>query len=340
MVAFGLAFAGGVYAVGQAIGMWDAAEPSAGTEGPVIPAGWRVHRAAGITIALPPSWMVLGPRDNWDARAFRRKNPELARYIGVVRRGRSPNNKLMAFDTSRLAVRTVRREGFATNLGIIKTRVSASRAAIWKQYRAAVRKLPGRIGPAQSRRVTLAGRPALTIRVRTKAVGSAGRTVISVTQWSVVSGDYHYVITFGTARGAERRYAGFAKQMLATLELPKPPRRPPPGSFAARANRVCDSHLPPASARELGEARGTRVAARVIAAQVKALRALEPPAALAGKYDLMLRYAAKLPSEMRRYADALRDDDELGTARARARGDRTAKAASKLANELGLTSCS
>lgn len=342
MVAFALALIGGVYAVGQAIGMWDvgeAAESSSDDEGPVIPVGWRVHRAAGITIALPPSWKVLGPEENWDARAFRRHNPEFARYVGVARRGRSANNKLMAFDTSRLAARTLRREGFVTNLGIIKAPVSASRAAVWKRYRAAVRGLPGRIGPIRSQRVTLAGKPALSTRVRTEVMGSAARTVISMTQWSVVSGDYHYVITFGTARGAEKRYAGFVRQMLASLELPKPPRRPPPGSFAARANRVCDSHMPPASARELGEARRTRVIARAIAAQAEALRALEPPAALAGKYDLMLRYAAKLPGEMRQYAGALDAGDDLAAARARTRGDRAAKSASRLAGELGLTSC-
>jgi hypothetical protein len=339
MVAFAVALAGGVYVVGQAIGMWDAAEPSAGTEGPVIPAGWRIHRAAGIKIALPPSWKVLDPRENWDSSAFRRQNPELAKYIGVARRGRSPNNKLMAFDTSRLAAQTLRRDGFATNLGIIKAPVADPRAAMWKRNLVGLRGIPGRIGPVESRRVTLADRAALSTRVRTEARSTTGRVVLSTAQWSVVEGGYEYVITFGTTRGAERRYAGFVKQMLATLELPKPSKRPPPGSFASRANRICDSHLPPASARELEEAPRTRVIARVIAAQVRALRALEPPAALARKCDLMLRYAARLPGEMRRYADSLDAGDKLGAGRARTRGDRAAKAASKLARELGLASC-
>jgi hypothetical protein len=339
MVAFALFLAGGVYAVATATGMWDVPESERPDDGPDIPEGWRIHRAAGIAVALPSSWTVLGRSEGWDTSAFRRANPELARYLGEAARGRSPNNKLMAFDTSPLARVIFRRSGFATNFGIIKAPSSDSRSRVWKQNLAGLRGIPGRIGPVRSRRVTLAGRPALWTRFRTEAASARGRALLSTTQWSVVSSGYEYVLTFGTMRSAEQQYARFVEQMLKTLVLPEPRERPPGTSFAARANRICDSHLAPASASKLGEAERIRVIAPVYVAQIRDLRALEPPPALAGKYDAMLHHAAKIPGGMRRYADALDAGHERAAAAARARTDRAAKAASKLSRELGLTSC-
>jgi hypothetical protein len=339
MVAFVLFLAGGIYAVATATGMWDVAESERPDDGPDIPDGWRVHRAAGIAVALPSTWIVLGRSEGWDTRAFRRDNPKLARYLGEAARGRSPKNKLMAFDTSPLARTIFRRSGFATNFGIIKTPVSDSPAAIWRRNLVGLRGIPGRIGPVRSRRITLAGRPALSTSFRTEATSARTRAVLSTSQWSVVSGGYEYVLTFGTVRSAERQYAAFVEQMLETLVLPEPRKQPPATSFAARANRICDSYLAPASARKLGEAERVRVIARVYVAQIRDLRALEPPPDLAGRYDAMLHHAAKIPDRMRRYADALDAGRERAAAAARARTDRAARAASKLSRELGLTSC-
>ena len=140
--------------------------------------------------------------------------------------------------------------------------------------------------------------------------------------------DYHYAITFGTSCRAEKRYAGFVTQMLASLELPKPPRRPPPGSFG----RLRESGLRLPHAARLGarawrgpahprhRPRARRAGGGASCARTSGGgpgREVRPHASL----------AAKLPEEMRRYAGALDAGDELAAARARTRADRAAKAA-------------
>jgi hypothetical protein len=339
MVAFVLALAGGVYAVAEATGMWDVPESRRPGDGPAVPAGWQVHHAAGVTIALPPTWAVLGPKERWDTKAFRRANPELAQFVGTSERGRSANNELMAFDTGALGKRVLRRDGFATNLGLIVSPVSLPRAAVWRADLAGLRGLPGRLGRIESRRVEVAGRPALHIRYTVAAEGAAGRTSISTAQWSVVIGGRQYVLNFATTPSAERRYADFVAQMLSTLAFPAPPPAPPARSFAARADRVCDSHHPSPGVKKLDEADRLRAIADVYVAQVKDLRRLEPPPALATRYAAMLRHGAAIPGELRRYADAVEAGSRQAAAKARGRAERSGKAASDLAEELGLTSC-
>jgi hypothetical protein len=339
MVAFFLALAGGVYAVAQATGMWDVPESRRPGDGPAVPAGWQVHHAAGVTIALPPTWAVLGPKERWDTKAFRRANPELARFLGTVERGRSANNELMAFDTGALGKRVLRRDGFATNVGLFVSPVSLPRAAVWRSDLAGLRSLPGRLGRIESRRVEVAGRPALHIRYTVAAEGAAGGTSISTAQWSVVIAGRRYVLTFATTASADRRYADFVAQMLSTLAFPGPPPVPPARSFAARADRVCDSHDPSPAVKELDEADRLRAIADVYVAQVKDLRKLEPPPALATRYAAMLRHGAAIPGELRRYADALEAGRNKEAANARGRAERSGMAASDLAKELGLTSC-
>ena len=339
-------FVGVLYGGGNALGVWDEFEspwtaPGTRAEGGT-PTDWKVHRAAGFSIALPDTWKAVGSKEKWDTAALARSNPRLARFFRTTVSRRIPYMKLIAFDTGPRARRIAQRNLFATNLNVIQARISIPRADLWRREVAALRSLPGRVGPVRRWHADIDGRSALKLRSHIAARSlDKRRLVISITQWSVVAGGYEYVITFTTTKQNERAYAKTFETSAQSLTLLEAPAEPAPDSnaFADRANDICAAHVVPATGKNITAAQRARRAANVVAAQILELKRLQPPRAQAARYHAMLAAADRLLAAMRRYADAAARKDGNAAGRAMQDVAREGRVASRHARAIGLTVC-
>ena len=335
-------FFGTLYVGGQALGTWEGPKKPASRLAPgEVPRHWNIHEAAGFRIALPKSWKLLGPKEDWDRAKFRRLNPEFVKYLGESARRRHPNSKLHAFDVGRRARRIARRELFVTNMGVMKTPVSVRRLKLWSRDLRALESLPNRVGSVRRRAVWIGGHGAMRFRTLVRMRSPNGRRfVLSLTQWSVVAGRYEYVLSFTTTRSGDAAYAAMFDKSAKTFALPGVALRDTArGRFIREANLICASHFPPSSIEKLGPVQQLHVLTGVVAAQIRAMRLLSPPEESARSYERMLDNADRLLVGMKRYTAALARNNPGAARRAKRVSDRAGTKASRLARALGLRDC-
>jgi len=159
--------------------------------------------AAGLSLALPTSWKVVDGSAAAKAAvaSLGKENPQLA---GVLSQLGNPGSVIKFFAFDPVGART-----FATNVNVLVSPIPAS--VTLAQYLEAARRefqsLPGRIGSATTRVVTLPGGRAARTDVRFGLTVRGRRLVTDVTQWAFLQPRKSVVVSYTTTASGAARYA-------------------------------------------------------------------------------------------------------------------------------------
>jgi hypothetical protein len=313
--------AGGTYVAGDRLGAWDpiavlgSAQRDRSDE-----AGWTTHRAAGFSIALPNTWVPKKLPRGAVAAAWR-ANPEFTKLVDQVEKSTAWKKGFQAFDTSQQARAMAAREHFATNVNIIKARVSLPAKEVWKRDLKGLASLPNRVGRTRHSRVVIAGGPALKVESHVRfRLPAGGRLVLSWTQWLVVDDGFEYVITYTTTKRAEKSYAAtFAKSAASFVVLP-PKTKPKSATtgkvkpFRELADDACITYVPDyLPVTTAGRARATAHGFAVLA---RKLRRIHAPRGSRADYRAMLASIDDIVAGLRREATFLAQDSTYEAYRA------------------------
>ncbi len=286
-------FAGLFFVTGKTLGLWDPLEPA-----PSPPPRWTTHEAGRFSIELPPSWEQVGSKVDVAG-----SDPAFAKLVAQTRRAVKTKEGFHAFDTSQQSRTIAVREHFVTNMGVLSARVSVPVKEAWRRDRKALALLPNRVGRTKEWRVRIGGRPALKLRTRFRIRSPlGGRPVLSMTQWSVVSRGYEYVLMYVTTQAGEDAYASMFDRSAASFTLSrhsKSPTKSKPDltSFRDRVNEICGNDIPDfvLPLTSLGHARA-RV--RAYTRFVRDLKRVRPPKAARSNYAAMVAAMEDLLSEV------------------------------------------
>lgn len=186
---------------------------------PKTPAGFRRHAlGAGLAVALPIGWQVVGHRDAGSPgvlQALRRLDASFGPSVSALAQPDSPL-KLFAFDRAFWHHRPT------TAMLLQATTSKPGPFARWSATMAAqLRRAPGRVGPVSRVRVELPAGSALRAVYRTS-------TRDTVTMYAVAGRDGIWALVFRAPGGHAAALARTFARAAATLELPvaKPPRTP------------------------------------------------------------------------------------------------------------------
>jgi hypothetical protein len=284
LAAVGL-FGGLMFVAGKALGLWDPIEPA-----PPPPPRWTTYETARFSIELPPSWERLEPSKHADVVT---SDPAFAKFVRQVQRIGEAKMGFHAFDASQPSRIIATRDHVVTNVGVTTARVSVSAKEAWRRDRRDLAKVPNRVGPMKEWHVRIDGRPALKLRTRFRVRSPLGaKPVLSMTQWSVVSRGYEYVLTYVTSEVAEASYMSTfdrsaASFTLASVSKPKNRSKPDLASFRERVNNICGNDIPDfvMPLTSLGHARAR---ARVYSGFVRDLRRVHAPKAARANYATMV----------------------------------------------------
>jgi hypothetical protein len=172
---------------------------------PVSQAG-TVRRSvpeADMSFAIPGSWRVVDARSAATAavKALAKENPQLAAILQQVTRPDSVI-KFFAFDPALAS-------SFATNANVVVSPIPTN--VTLQQYLAAARSeisaLPGRVGAASTRIVTLPAGTSVRSNVKIGLVSGGKRIVAEVTQWAFLRQGQSVVVSFTTTPSRQSRYA-------------------------------------------------------------------------------------------------------------------------------------
>jgi hypothetical protein len=292
-------FGGLLFISGKALGLWDPLDPA-----PAPPPRWTTHETGRFSLELPPGWEQLGDTSS---------DPAFAKLIAQTRRVVKTKDGFRAFDTSRQARTVATRDHFVTNMGVVSARVSLPAKEAWRRERKALASIPNRVGPTREWSVRIAGRPALKVRTSFRVRSPlGGRLVLSMTQWSVVSRGYEYVLTYVTTQTAEASYASTFDRSAASFTLSpvheRSKSKPDLESFRDRVNEICGNDIPDFvfPLTSLGHARA-RV--KAYARFVRDLKRVHPPRAARSNYAAMVAamedLLAKVEGEVRAISGGL-----------------------------------
>jgi hypothetical protein len=184
---------------------------------PKTPAGFRRHAlGAGLSVALPIGWQVVGQRDAGSPgvlESLRRIDASFSAPVSQLASADSPL-KLFAFD------RTFWHHRATTVLLLKATSGEPGAYRRWAAKTVAeLQQAPGRVGAVSHARVRLAAGPALRAGYRT----STGDTV---TLYFVAGRDGLWALVFRTPAAHAGALAGLFRRAAATLELPPTASKP------------------------------------------------------------------------------------------------------------------
>jgi hypothetical protein len=269
------------------------------------------------------------------------ENPAFEEYVAQARKSGITRNKLQAFDLSPLSRRTVASERFVTNMGVVQARVHLPAAALWQREVRSLEGIPNRVGPVRRWRVRIDGHQALKLNTRVRLRSPQGaRHVLSMTQWSVVSGGYEYVLTYVTTARAEPAYAATFEKSAASFALSgtTAPSRPEGELFRERVEEACARRIPdlppPLTSYAHAQAR-----ARGYALLGRDLRRIEAPKAGRADYKEMIAAVDDIAAAQARMAQAARAGDVQGSYNAVGDVLDAVNPAVRLARRLRLPEC-
>jgi len=183
------------------------------------PAGFRRHElGAGLSVALPIGWQVVGQRDAGSPgvlQALRRLDSSFAAPVSALAQPDSPL-KLFSFD------RAFWHHHPTTGMLLQATTTRPGPYRRWSATMAAqLRRAPGRVGPVGQRRVRLAAGAALRAVYRTS-------THDTVTLYAVAGREGIWTLVFRTPSGHAAALSKTFARAAGTLVLPvtKPPGTP------------------------------------------------------------------------------------------------------------------
>lgn len=178
---------------------------------PKTPAGFRRHLlGAGLSVALPIGWQVVGSRDAGSPgvlQSLRQLDPSFAAPVAQLASADSPL-KLFAFDRSFWHHRPT------TAMLLKATSAAPGPYSRWSATTIAeLRQAPGRIGRVSHARVRLPAGPALRAGYRT-STGDA------VTLYVVAGRDGLWALVFRAPAGHAAAVAPLFRRAAATVALP------------------------------------------------------------------------------------------------------------------------
>lgn len=186
---------------------------------PRDPVGFRRHTlGAGLSVALPIGWQVVGQRDAGSPgvlQALRRLDPSFFAPVSALAQPDSPL-KLFSFDRAFWHHRPTT---------VMLLQATTSKPGPFRRWSATMAAqllhAPGRVGPVARARVELSGGPALRAVYRTS-------THDTVTMYAVAGRDGIWALVFRTPTGHAAALSRTFARAAGTLELPvaKPPRTP------------------------------------------------------------------------------------------------------------------
>jgi hypothetical protein len=182
------------------------------------PAGFRRHDlGAGVSLALPVGWQVVGHRDAGSPgvlQALRRIDPSFAASVSALAQPDSPL-KLFAFDRAFWHHRPT------TAMFLQATTSKPGPFRRWSATMAAqLRHAPGRVGPVAQERLELPAGTALRARYRTSTDDT-----VTVYAWAGREGVWALVFRAPTPHSAA--VEPLFRRAAATLVLPRPPTSKP-----------------------------------------------------------------------------------------------------------------
>lgn len=185
-----------------------------------VDATWKRHRAPGVSVALPPTWVDAGNERAKllaEARRLTRDDPELASILnGLLAAGtRDLAVRLIAFDLAGASLRS----GFATNLNVVREPTNLSLAA-WS--RAALRSLTSLSfvrQPIWSRTVRLPAGRAIRISYRARFTVAGAKLEVVILQYGLVRSGAAYVFTYTTLPKLSAGYRAVFERSAKSIRL-------------------------------------------------------------------------------------------------------------------------
>jgi hypothetical protein len=171
--------------------------------------------AAGLSLAIPPSWKVVNAKTVTSAasQALAKENPQLGAIFAELNR---PGTGIAFFAFDPQAAIT-----FATNVNIVTSALPAG--VTIGQYRAAaereLRRLPGRVGTTSSTIVRLPGGQAVQSTVDVQITAHGAKLVARVAQWAFLRPQKSVVVSFTTRVSTYGRYEATFRKVVRSVRF-------------------------------------------------------------------------------------------------------------------------